>query len=121
MKCMRRVLMISWKQRRTNEYVKEEIKKRYGKLESLLNIIKIRKLTWFGHVTRDKGTMKNTIMQGKVEGKRNRGRHRRLYKDDIRDWTGMGLTTAVRRTEDRKKWKEEVLRWVHQRPTRLRL
>ena len=45
--------------------------------------------------------MKNTIMQGKVEGERNRGRPRKMYADDIRGWTGMDLTTAVRRTEDR--------------------
>ncbi len=69
---------------------------------------------------RDKGAMKNTIKQGKVEVPRDRGRSRRLYIDDIRDWTGMDLTTSARRTEDRERWKEEVSRWVHQWPTRPR-
>ena len=119
MKCLRKVLMISWKQKKTNEYFKEEIKRRYGKLESLLNIIKIRKLTWYGHVIRDKGTMTNTIMQGKVEGERSRGRPKRMYVDDIKEWTGKDMITTMRRTENRRRWKEEVLKWVHQRPTRL--
>ena len=121
MKCLRKVLMISWKQKKTNEYVKEEIKRRYGKLESLLNIIKIRKLTWYGHVIRDKGTMTNTIMQGKVEGERSRGRPKRMYVDDIKEWTGKDMITTMRRTQNRRRWKEDVLKWVHQRPTRLRL
>ena len=119
MRCLRKVLMISWKQKKTNEYVKEEIKRRYGKLESLLNIIKIRKLTWYGHVIRDKGTMTNTIMQGKVEGERSRGRPKRMYVDDIKEWTGKDIIRTMRRTENRRRWKEEVLKWVHQRPTRL--
>ena len=70
---------------------------------------------------RVKETMKNKIMHGKEEGKRNRGRPRTIYIDDIRDWTGMDLTKEVRRTEDRKRWKKVALRWVHQQPTRLRL
>ena len=52
---------------------------------------------------RDKGAMKNTIMQGKVEGERNRGRPRRMYTEDIRQWKEMDLTTEVKRAEDKRK------------------
>ena len=40
-----------------------------GKYDTLLEIVKKRKLRWFGHVVRVKGTLANTILQGKVEGK----------------------------------------------------
>ena len=41
----------------SNEFVKQEIKNKNGKLGSLLNTVKIRKLKWHGHVVRNKGAL----------------------------------------------------------------
>jgi hypothetical protein len=42
-----------------------------------------RKLRWFGHVTRAKGTLANIILQSTVEGNRKRGRPKRIWMDDV--------------------------------------
>ena len=39
-----------------------------GKYDTLLKIVKKRKLRWFGHAVREKGAPANTILQGKIEG-----------------------------------------------------
>lgn len=40
-------------------------------------------------------------------------RPKRVWSDDIRQWTGLGLTETSRRTEDRMRWKTYVQTWVH--------
>ena len=46
-----------------------------------------KKLRWYGHVVRAKGTLANTILQVKVEGKRSRWRPTRQLLDDVKEWT----------------------------------
>ena len=46
---------------------------------TLLQLVKKRKLMWFGHAVRAKGTMANTILPGKVEGRRVRGKGSKHY------------------------------------------
>ena len=65
----RRLLHISWTEHKTNEFVCRKVVDLAGDQESLLSIVKRRKLTWFGHVTRHNSLTK-TIMQGFVEGTR---------------------------------------------------
>lgn len=55
---------------------------------------------------RDKGALKYTIMQGKVEGEMPKSRPRRGCEDDIKGWTRKNFTTAARRIEDRKRCKK---------------
>ena len=45
-----------------------KIQERAGKCETLLEVINKRKVRWFGHVVRAKGTLAYTILQGKVDG-----------------------------------------------------
>ena len=99
----RRVLRISWRDRRTNESVLREL----GIHRQLLNIIKKRKLCFFGHLCRADGLAK-VVVCGIHPGRRRRGRPRRRYGDDIRAWTGMDLGTAIRCTADRSVWREIV-------------
>ena len=54
--------------------------------DTLLEIVKKSKLRWFGHVMRAKVMMVNTILHGKVEGKRSRGRPARRWLDDVKEW-----------------------------------
>ena len=62
-KCFRRLLGISWKDRKTNEFVRGQINKLAGHQEPLLSIVKKRKLVWYGHVCRH-NTLPKTILQG---------------------------------------------------------
>ena len=88
MRCYRRILGISYKDRITNEKVKEMVKRAAGPFEKLLRADKKRKLKWFGHITRSSGLAKS-ILHGTVPGKRGKGRPRRQWGDNIREWTGL--------------------------------
>ena len=108
MRCYRRLLGISWKQRIRNDTVDQRITAIIGKHESLVETVRRRKLQWFGHVTRRPGTLANTIMHGSVEGSRGRGRPKRMWTDDIKDWTGMRLIECIREAGKRDVWKRRI-------------
>ena len=121
MRCYRRILGITYKDRITNEKVEEMIMRAAGPFEKLLRTVKKRKLKWFGHVTRSNGLAK-TIMQGTVPGKRGKGRPRRQWGDDIRDWTGKSGFELQHQASKREAWRKlaYVVSAVPQRPNRLR-
>ena len=121
MRCYRRILGITYKDRITNEKVEEMIMRAAGPFEKLLRTVKKRKLKWFGHVTRSNGLAK-TIMQGTVPGKRGKGRPRRQWGDDIRDWTGKSGFELQHQASNREAWRKlaYIVSAVPQRPTRLR-
>ena len=66
----RRMEKISWKDKVTNEQVSRVKEKR-----TLTDVIRSRKKKWIGHVLRGNGLLKETI-EGRIEGKRPRGRRR---------------------------------------------
>ena len=109
MRCFRRILGITWKQRITNETVVQRITELIGAYETLIEIARRRKLQWFGHVTRRPGTLAHTIMHGSVEGKRTRGRPKHTWLDDITNWTGHSIVTNLRVAENRDNWKKRVM------------
>ena len=92
-----------------------------GSHEDLLTTVKRRKLKWYGHVTKSTWLAK-TILQGTVQGGRRRGRQKKIWEDNIPDWTGLTLGAATRKAERREKWREQVARSpvAPQRFTRLR-
>jgi len=112
MNSYRRLLQIHWTSHTKNIDVKKRIEDLAGPVESFINQVKRKKLTWFGHVSRAKGTLANTILQGTVEGSRSRGRPRRQWVSDIEAWTNMKLPELLRMTEDRVKWKSFVSRCI---------
>ena len=69
MRCYRRLLHISYKDRVTNKEVRRKIQAVIGKYDELLTLVKNRKLIWFGHVSMSSGLAK-TILQGTVKEKR---------------------------------------------------
>ena len=73
----------------------------------VVEMVKRRKLVFFGHVCRQKGLVRDVIV-GVHPGKRRRGRPRRQYVDDIKEWTGATLGAAARKTEDRERWRALV-------------
>ena len=88
-KCYRRMLGISWKDRKTNEFLQRGIKIRAGQQENLLGIVKRRKLAWFGHISRQNSLAK-TVLQGTLEGGRKRGSQVKCWADNPKrmDQTG---------------------------------
>ena len=85
MRCYRRLLNISYKDHVTNEEVRRKIQAAIGEYDELLILVKKRKLRWFGHVSRSSGLAK-TILQGTVKGKRKRGRQKKRWEDNIKEW-----------------------------------
>ena len=96
----RRLLRISWQERKSNTWVLDELQTNL----MLLNQIIARKLNYFGHAIRHQG-LEKLIIQGMLEGKRGRGRPPRSWCDDITDWTGKNLAEASHMAEDRKRWR----------------
>ena len=93
-KCMRKILRISWTERKTNDYVWSRVESVSGRQERLLSTVKRRKLLWFGHVTRHDSLAKTT-MQGTIQGGRRRGRQRKNWMENIKEWTGCRHTPAT--------------------------
>ena len=121
MRCYRKILHSSYKDRVTNEKVRAKIQQAIGPHEDLLAIVKRRKLRWYGHVSRSSGLAK-TILQGTVKGGRRKGRQRKRWEDNIREWTGLEFGKSQRTLENRGKWRKLVAKSsvVHQRLSRLR-
>ena len=98
---LRRMGKISYKDRITND----EVLKRLNTKRTLLDTIKSRKMKFFGHTKRHESIMKN-IVEGKLEGTRPRGRPRAQWSDNIKQWSGLSLTTCTRLAEDREQWRQ---------------
>ena len=107
MRCYRKIFGISYKDHVRNEEVRDRVWQAIGRHDDLLTIVKKRKLKWYGHVTRSSGLAK-TIMQGTVPGGRRRGRQRKGWQDNIKEWTNLPFTTTLRKAEDREAWRRIV-------------
>ena len=95
---------ISYKDHVTNEEVRRKIQAAVGEYDELLTLVQKRKLRWFGHVSRSSGLAKS-ILQGRVKGKRKRGRQKKRWVDNINEWTGMDFANSTRAAENRTRWK----------------
>ena len=88
--CLRRLLRVPWTARRSNQSILKEISPRCS-LEGLL--LKL-KLQYFGHLMQRADSFEKTLMLGKIEGRRRRGRQRMSWLDGITDsmgiWVGLG-------------------------------
>ena len=103
--CYRRLANVTWKEKRSNKSILEELNAE----RELLGLVVKRKLTYFGHMSRNKNlNITKVIVQGKPEGKRGKGRPRTAYMDNIREWTGMSSHEAFQATLDREGWREIV-------------
>ena len=104
-----------------NEEVKSRIGNTIKPYEDLLTSVKRRKLKWYGHVTRSSGLAK-TILRGTVQGGRRRGRQRKRWEDNIKEWTGLEWNNILRKAENREEWRKLVVksRMVPQQSGRLR-
>ena len=120
MRCYRRLLNISYKDHVTNEEVRNIIQNAIGVHDDLLTMVKKRKLRWYGHISKYSG-MAKTILQETMKGARRRGRQKKRWENNIKEWTGMGFGDSLRAAEEREGWKGIVATSVvPRRPPRLR-
>ena len=75
----------AYREHKTNEYVWQQVSILAGPQELLQSTVKRRKLSWFDHVCRY-DTLPKIILQGSVDGKHRRGRPRKSWKDNIKEW-----------------------------------
>ena len=79
-------MTVSWTARRSNQSIVKEISPEYS-LEGLM-----LKLQYLGHLMRRTDSLEKTLMLGKIEGGRKRGRQRMRWLDDITDLLDMSLS-----------------------------
>ena len=104
MRCYWSLLNISYKDHVTNEKDRRKIQAAIGEYDELLTRAKKRKLKCFCCVSRSSGLAK-TILQGTVKGKRKRGRQKKRWEDNIKEWTGMDCVSSTRAADNRTRWK----------------
>ena len=102
--CWRRLLRVSWTARRSNQSILKEISPGC----SLVGLMLKLKFQYFGHLMQRADSFEKTLMMGKIEGRRRRGRQRIRWLGVITDTMDMGLGGLRELVMDREAWRTLV-------------
>jgi len=98
----KRLVKVKWTDKKSNAEVLNLVKEN----KSLLAEIRKTKRRWIGHILRHENTLRN-VLEGRMKGKRPRGRKRIEMVDDTMTGT---YAQMKRRAEDREEWRRDVMR-----------